>query len=140
MHKSKGYKKSRKKERNTFQSVLIGAGLSAAVLLLLTLISSAVLMLTDYPLAAAETVSLVALLLSAALSGYMISHRAHDNKMLISSLSSLLFCLVLLLCGLIGSCGDVSGKVLLNYLCYMGIGLLFARIGGIERKRRRSFK
>ena len=133
-------RKSHKRERNVFQSVLIGAALSAAVLLVFSLISSLILGMTDNPLALADDISLVALLLSAAMSGYTISRRARSSGMLISSLSSLLLCLVLLLVGAIVAGADLSGKVFLNYLCYMGVALLFARLGGIELKRKRRHR
>ena len=126
-----------KKERNAFYQVAMGAMISAAVLLVLTLISSIIINMTSDPLGASGIASLCTLLLSAALSGFMLARRAAEAKMLRTSLSSLLFCLLLFIIGIAISGGELSGRVFMNYVCYMGVALLFGKLGASGRKRTR---
>ena len=133
MTKRKGFKK----EGNVFYSVLIGAAISAAIMLALSAITALIINMTSDPLGAADIGSLISLLIGAALSGYVVARRSAESKMLTAVLSSLLFCLMLLLIGLMLGGGSLSGRVFINYLCYIGISTLFAKLGSREMRKHR---
>ena len=129
-------RRSSKKQGNVFYSVLIGALISAAAMLILSALAAIIANMTKDPLSAIPIASLSATLCAAAVSGYIISRRAHEGKMLTAALSSLLLCLILLLIGLAVSGGALSGGVFLNYICYIGVSLIFAKLG-VKKKRRK---
>ena len=91
----------------------------------------------ENPTAMTGIFSLASLLLTAALMGFIISKLKGDGGMLISVLSSLLFCLILLTVGLIGTGGKLPLFIPINYLCYMGVAALFAFLGKKREKRGR---
>ena len=122
---------------NVFYSVLWGALISAAALLSLLAVAAIIANMTADPLSAIPAASLSAALCAAAVSGYRISRRSNEGKLLTVALSSLLLCLVLLIVGLAVSGGKLSGSIFLNYICYIGVSLIFAKLGARERRRRR---
>ena len=129
-----------KRENNVFYSVLFGAAISLGVLAGVSLLCAIIVNMTEDPLAASNLGALISLLVSAAISGILISKRAQGSKMLIASLSSLLFCLTLLIVGLAISGGELSGRVFLNYLCYIGVALLSAKLATKKPRHRRRGK
>lgn len=130
-------RKSLKKGNNIFYSVLAGALISALSMLIFSAVAAIITNMTADPLTAIPTASFISMILGAAVSGFIVSKRSPEGKMLITALSSLLFCLMLLLIGLILSGGAVPGKAFLNYICYIGIALIFAKIGAREKRRHR---
>lgn len=124
-------------EHNVFLSVVWGAAISAVIMLALTLLCSVIVNMMSDPLAATDIASLAVLLVAAAVSGFVISRRAPEKKMLTASLSALLLCLVLIVIGLIVSAGALTGRIFLNYICYMGVSLLCAWLGARDKKRHR---
>jgi len=121
------------------KSVLLGLLISCLCMLAVSLLCAVILYIQGDPLALVDLASLAVLLVSAAISGYIISRRSPEKKLLTVTLSSLLLCLLLFVIGMILTGGGVTTRVYLNYLCYVGVALLFAWLASRkpERKRRR---
>lgn len=125
------------KERSTLVSILIGAVTSLAVLAVVSLIVGAVVYMMDDPLGVIDIGSLVALLLSGVISSFIISRRTKEKKVLISMMSALLCSFLLLILGAIIGAGSIGWRIVLNYVCYMGVSFIGAWLGAKEGKRRR---
>ncbi len=133
-------KKTKKAGGNfAVQAVIPGFLISLLVMLAITLIASIVLYLQADPMSLIDITSLIVLLASAAVSGYIISARMPERKILTVTLSSLLLCFLLYAIGMIVTAGGATSRVYLNYLCYIGIAILFAWLGSRapSKKRRR---
>ena len=120
--------------------VFTGFIISFISMLAVSLIASIILYMQSDPTALIDVASLVVLLVSAAVSGYVISKRTGERKMLTTALSSIALCFLLFIIGMIMTGGGVTNRVYLNYLCYVGVAMLFAWLGGrapTKRRRRR---
>ena len=119
--------------------VLNGLLSSLISMLAISLVAGVIVYMQDDPLAILDITSLVVLLTSAAISGYIISKKTQERRILTVVLSSLILCLLLFALGMLLSGGGVTSRVYFNYLCYMGVAILFAWLGSREpaRKRRR---
>lgn len=127
----------RDKERGRFAEIGISFLRSVIVFLALSVVGALVVYFLKDPLGAADIASLVVLLLSGAISGFLNAKMTREGKLTVVGLSSLAFCLVLLLIGLIATGGGVTLRVFLNYLCYIGVSFLFGWLGSREESRRR---
>lgn len=110
---------------------------SSLSLIFVAVISSLIINMLKNPLGATDVGSLLVLLLSAALSGLVISRLGGDGKLLSVLLSSLSVSALLMLIGLILSEGAVGGRVILNYLCYIAIAVFAAYLGTFKKKGKR---
>ena len=129
-------KRASSRDENVFISVLRHSGVSLAIMLVAVLIGAITVNMTKDPLAITDAVSLAVLLVSAVISGAVIGRSGRKSAMLISLLSSLFLSLILLMVGLVLSKGEISGRVFLNYLIYIGASALASRIGKRGRTRR----
>lgn len=130
-------KRIKTKNRGILFGVMIGFGISVISMILLSVIASIIVYTQSDPLAIIDIVSLVVLLLSAALSGFTISKCTGEKKILVSTLSALALCLILFMVGTIATGGRATIQVLINYICYIGITVLFAWLGAREKKNRK---
>lgn len=131
-------KTRRAKERGLLASVFIGAGLSAVVLLILSLVIGGVIYMLADPLSAIDIGSLIVLLLGGVISSFIISRRSKEKQVATALLSALLLCACLLVVGAILGGGNISPRALLNYLCYIGVALIGSWLGGRKTRRRRK--
>ena len=116
-------------------AMLLGTAFAFLCYFLLSLIFSAITLACPHPLGFISIASMAALFLSGAVSSAVISRVKGESGFLTAVLSSLLFCLVQLLIGLIVAKGDIGLGAIINYLCYMAISALAALIGkGRKRK------
>lgn len=120
--------------------VLFGFLISFLAMLATSLIASIILYMQADPTPLIDVASLIVLLVTAAVSGYIISKRTSEQKMLTVVLSSLLLCFLLFVIGMIITAGGVTNRVYLNYLCYIGVAILFAWLGGRAPARRRRHR
>lgn len=127
----------RGKERGRFAEILISLLRSVLVFLAMSVIGALIVYFQTDPLGAADIASLVVLLLSGAVSGFLNARMTREGKLAVVGLSSLAFCLGLLLIGLIATGGGATLRVFLNYLCYIGVSLLFGWLGSREISKRR---
>ena len=130
--------KKTKKANQDFSALTVikGAVISLAVMIAVALAACIILYMQDDPTALIDVTSLIVLLTSAAVSGYIISKRSPERRYLSVTLSSLLLCLLLYSVGMIATAGGATARVYLNYLCYIGVALLFAKLGSRSKKRR----
>ena len=127
----------RGRERSRLAEIGLSLLRSVIVFLALSVIGALIVYFQADPLRVADIASLVILLLSAAVSGFLNAKLTGEGKLAVVVLSSLTFCLVLLLIGLVATGGGVTLRVFLNYLCYIGIALFFGWLGKRETKKRR---
>lgn len=127
----------RGRQRSRLAEIGLSLLRSVIVFLALSVIGALIVYFQADPLRIADIASLVILLLSAAVSGFLNAKLTGEGKLAVVVLSSLTFCLVLLLIGLVATGGGVTLRVFLNYLCYIGIALFFGWLGKRETKKRR---
>lgn len=127
----------RGRDRSRFAEIGLSLLRSVIVFLALSVIGALIVYFQADPLRVADVASLVVLLLSAAVAGFLNAKLTGEGKLAVVGLSSLTFCLVLLLIGLVATGGGVTLRVFLNYLCYIGIALFFGWLGSRETKKRR---
>ena len=132
-------KKHRKgnKKPSGLALLFIGALISATMFALLSFIFALLAYRTNDPTSLTDVFSLISLLLTGAVMGFAVSKIKGDGGMLISVLCALLFCVCLLMVGVIMSGGSLPPRVPLNYVCYLGVASLFAWLGGRKKKRGR---
>ena len=134
-------KKHKRKELGLTSLILLGAGFALATVtataFLLALISS----FTKNPTALTGILSLIALLLSGAISGYVTSRVNGEGGALIGILSTVVSALLILTVGLIWRGGSLNLGMPLNLLAFIGISVLFSILGKkrIKRGHKRYF-
>lgn len=133
MHK----RRIKRGEISGIYALLIGVGICAAAVLVISFVMTLISLTTSDPTALTEVMSLVALLLGGAVSAFINSKVKSEGGLVISLLSALTFVLLLLLIGLIMSGGALPFKCIANYLCYMGVSALTGFLGSRKRARRR---
>ncbi len=127
--------RSANKTTTLSRTILFGVAISFAALLIFSLVFAALIMTTTNPVGSTKTVSLAALLVSGAVSGFVISKRKGEGGFLASLFSALAFIAVILALSLILTKGRVGGIVFMNCLCYLFISS-FASFLAKKRERR----
>ena len=116
---------------------LISLALSLGILLVTSLVMSAIAYSSPDPTGKIGIYSLVSLIVSAAVSGFLISRLSGSGSVGMAALTSLATVLVLILFGAIASGGKLGVSALMNYLCYFGVALLFSLFGKKRERRHR---
>ena len=133
------------KEKNSIfgggaRQLLVGIGISVLCVIISAFCATAAAGATDDPTGIMSIYSLVALLVSGAVSGFLLS-RLLEGGMGASMLSSLGTVILMLAVALFISGGTLSAGAAMNYLCYLGVALLSAFLGkkrgGKPRHRKR---
>ena len=119
------------------RALLSGVGISLAVLLVFALIASAIIMTASNPTGSVKAASLVTLLVSGAVSGFLISKKRGEGGAFASLLSSIIFIAVILAASLIMSKGQVGGIIFMNCLCYFLISFFFSLLAKKRYRHRR---
>ena len=122
---------------NILYLFLLSLGISAGMLLICALIMAAIAYSGDDPTKNLGLFSLVTLILSAALSGAVISRLRGDGGIKFAGLCSIATVLLMLIIALITERGNIPGSAFMNYGCYVAISLLSAYLGRKREKRRR---
>lgn len=126
----------------TAKALLFGILFSAALFLLSALIVAGILSVTENPTASLPLVSLGAFGCSGLLAGLILAGRQKEGGTLPAILSSLAFVLLLLLVGILMTGGHLTGRVMMNHVCYLLAASLGAFLPGMRKKkgtrRRRS--
>ena len=117
------------------RAYLAGLLISVGVLVITSLVMSALAYSSPDPTGKIGIYSLVSLILSAAISGFMVSRFFSDGGIGIALLTSFSVVLILMLFGVIIGGGRLGGGAFMNYLSYFGVALLFT-IFGKKRERR----
>ena len=125
----------------TVKALLLGLLFCLAAFLILSLIAGAILYATENPTASLPVVSLGAFGLSGLFSGFFLTSRRKTGSVLLSVLTALTFALLLLLVGILLTGGHLSGRVMMNHLCYLLTASLGAILAGMRgRKPRRRLR
>ena len=129
--------KKKKITDNTLKSFLVSLGISALSLLAVAFVMALVAYSMENPTGNVALLSLVSLILSAIISGVVISRITGDGGTRLVALSSLALMLILLLVGLVIKRGGVSSAAFMNYACFVGVSALAAYLGRKSENRRR---
>lgn len=111
--------------------------ISVAVIFLLSIVMALVASGSDDPTAKIGIYSLVAILISGAVSGFFISKIRGEGGVLYSLFVSLGVSAFIIIAALIASGGRISGGSFMNCACYAGVFTAFAYLGRRREKRHR---
>ena len=135
MHKNKG-----RTNKNIYKSFLICFGLSVGIIVAVALLFALLSSILDDPTGNLGLFSLFALLISAAVSGFISSRIKGEGGVRFASLVALATVLIMLLINVITCGGKVNFGAFMNYICYFGVASLTALLGkkrSNHRKHRR---
>ena len=135
------YREKRKKESGKGRFFLISLAISLGVLILTSLVMSLVAYASPDPTGNIGLYSLISLLLSAAVSGFIISGRYGERRIAMTALISLATVLILIIFGMVASGGRLGLGALMNYLSYFGVAVLISLFSkGRQGKRHKKHK
>ena len=117
---------------------LICFGISVISILVTALIAALIVARLDDPTAKLGIFSLIAMLISAAISGVITTRVAGDGGTRFALLVALAVVLIMLLINVICYGGKVSGGAFMNYGCYLSVAALCAFIGKKTGRRPRN--
>ena len=130
--------KNKKVGDSVLYTYFLSLGISVFSLLVCAFVASIVIYSGKDPTQGVGVASLITLILSAALSGIIISRISCEGGVKIAGLSALATVFIMLIIGVILNSGKASPGAFINYGCYVGISLLSAYLGRKRgRKRRR---
>ena len=131
-------RKKRKEAPTGVKLLLLGTLIMTVIFLALSLLFSFIAYTTADPLYFIGLLSIAALMITAAASGFL-EARLGEGSVLTPFLSSLLFVLIMLLIGLIASGGAVPLGCIINYASFVALATLSALLGkkSLEKSRRR---
>ena len=126
-------------KKSVYSMLLGGIIISVATLLLVSLICAMITYLTSDPLSVLGTMTLVSILLSAAISGIIQTRMFGTEGVKIATLTSLFIALVMMLIGLISNHGTLPTSGVMNYICYLLTAIFFSVVGrrheGVRKHR-----
>ena len=132
-------RKSQSKETKRFKLLIFGTLGAAGAFFVISFLLSLVTYALNDPLGTIGIMSEAALIISAFISGFVISRLGKEGGMLTAFLSGLLFSLIMLLSGFIASGGKIPLSCLLSYAIYIAVtslAALLARKKGHRRRRK----
>ena len=130
-------KKHKRKELGLAPLSLIGTAIALGSISVISLALAMLSALTNNPTALIGAFSLLALLTSGTLSGFITSRISGDGGKLVSTVSSLISAAIMLLIGMIWRGGALPIGSLINVAAFIGVSVVFAILGG-KRKRKRN--
>ena len=130
-------KKRKRKELGLVSLIMIGAAVELGAILLVTFILAFVSSMTKDPTSLTGGLSLAALLVSGAVSGFGISKANGEGGALVGILSSVITVGIMLVIGLIASKGQMNLGAFLNLIAYMMTATLASILGKKKLKRRK---
>ena len=113
---------------------IICLGISVGVLLTLSLIGAAIASMLDDPTENLALLSLIIMLISAAISGLVSTRIKGDGGAGFSGLVALSLTLIMLLINVIACAGKISAASFMNYACYVGVASISAYLGRKKNK------
>ena len=132
-------KKHKRKEAGLTALMLMGAAFSLGLILAVSLILAAVSLLTDDPTSMTGALSLAALLVAGAISGFVTSRVNGGGGVLVGVLATVIAAAVMLIISLVADGGRVNLGVLVNVGAYVAISVIASVLGKKrvgKRKRR----
>ena len=131
-------KHTRLKDRGLLLRLLIGILVAVVSLLVCSFLAALAVNTTDDPLRYASVGALASLLVSSAASALIITRLFADGGYMMTLLSSLSFCAILILSSLITSGVGAMLRAALSSACYVAIALLASRLSVTKGGRRRK--
>lgn len=128
-------RKYKRKELGLTPLMLLGAGFALTVTVVVSFILAIISSLTKDPTALTGAFSLVALILSGAISGFVTSRVNGDGGALVGILASVIAASLILIVGLIWKRGLLNLGAALNILSFVGVSSVFSMLG---KKRART--
>ena len=129
--------KKRREAPSGAVTMLLGTLASAILTATLSLIFSFIAYSMANPDGVIGIFSIASLLITGALTGFLLSRSRDEGGILLAVLSSLLFSLILLLIGLIACGGTLPPGCIISYLCFIAVSALAAFLGKKRGRRRR---
>ena len=130
----------KKISKSSYTMMLTGVIVSVATLILISFICAVIANFTDDPTSLIGIMTLVSILLSAAVSGTVITRLFDSNGVKIAALSALMISLIMMLIGLISNHGTLPTSGIMNYICYLFTAIFFSvvarRRSGTKKHRR----
>ena len=124
-------KKRKRKEFGLTTLVLLGAAFAVAIIIAVSFVMSIISYLTKNPTSLIGALSLITLILSGAVSGFVTSKVNGDGGVLVAILSSVISAFTILAIGLVWKGGAINFGVPLN----LGVFIAFSAIGAIFGKK-----
>ena len=130
-------KKHKRNEFGLTTIMLLVAAFAIAVLVAVSFILSVISSMTKNPTALIGAFSLIALILSGAISGFVTSKVNGDGGMLVAILSSVISAFTFLAIGLIWKGGAIKLSVPLNLLVFIAVSVIASLLGKKQPKRKK---
>ena len=117
--------------------ILIGAAICLVMLIPVSLILTVISSFLKNPTSATGIISLVCVLISAALSGLVIARISDEGRLPVSALSAVIAVSVMTVIGLLCKGGITTAGVFLNHSAYVALTVISAYFGRPRRKKRK---
>ena len=128
-------KKHKRKEFGLTALMLLGAAFALAVLMIVSFVLSLISSMTKDPISLIGALSLVALILSGAISGFVTSKVNGDGGVLVAILSSIISAFTILAIGLIWKGGAIKLSVPLNLTVFIAVSVIASLLGKKQPKK-----
>ena len=133
-------KKHKRKEFGLTALMLLGAAFAIAVIVVVSFILSVISSLTKDPTSLIGAFSLLSLILSGAISGFVTSKVNGDGGVLVAVLSSVISAFTILAIGLIWKGGAIKLSVPLNLIVFIAVSVIASLLAKkITRKKRHRY-
>lgn len=119
------------------RTIMFGIAFSFLSLIISSFLISLMLSGMSDPIRYIGIASLIAFLISGAVSGLATAKYKGQGGVKSALISSLIFIAIIFLISLVISKGSVSGGIFMNYVCYIMLSLLTAALSSREKKHRR---
>ena len=130
-------KKHKRKELGLTALMLLGAAFALAVIIAVSFIFSIISVMTKDPTSLIGAFSLVTLILSGGISGFVTSKVNGDGGVLVAILSSVISAFTILAIGLIWKGGSMKLSVPLNLCVFIAVSVVGALLGKKMPKKSR---
>lgn len=132
-------KKRKRKDPGLGTLMLMGAGFALVMIVTVTFILAVISYMTSDPTSLTGALSLTALLVAGAISGYITSRVNGGGGVLVGILSAVISAAIILVIGLISK-GGISVGAFINTIAYVSISVIASVIGKKRiRKRKRRY-
>ena len=130
-------KKHKRKELGLTSLMLLGAAFALVVLILVSFVLSIISNMTKDPTSLIGAFSLIALIVSGGISGFVTSKVNNDGGVLVAILSSVISAFTILAIGLIWKGGAMKLSVPLNLGVFVAVSVIAALLGKKRPKQNR---
>ena len=128
-------KKHKRKELGLSTIMLLGTAFSIVVIILTALIMAIISSLTKDPTSLTGAFSLVTLLISGAISGFVTSRANGEGGKLVGIVSSISAAFIIVIVGLVWKRGMLNLGALINVIAFIAVSVVFSMLGTKKVKR-----